>query len=277
MASAVRDRNGSLVLDPGTRVGSYIVGSRLVDGGLGTLFRASLGEEDWVLKAFRHDPSWSDEEKLECHAYFEEECDVHPQLSHPHIVSAGLSFLHDGERFLPTRFAPAGTLSRWLEKSAQRPSVAVVVRVLREVGSALQYLSYLGFVHRDVSPANIFVDQRDRTLLGDFGFVTRVRTDSACHATNRSMSYGVGRWAYGAPELFDGLDRFYDERVDTYSLGVVGIVLLTGRPPRRWTPRRHRPEVPVPLDDLLWRMVDDGPDMRPCWAEVLQVLERIRA
>lgn len=269
----LRDRRGNLRVDPGTRIGEYVVGSVLAEGGLGTLFRAGARAEEWVLKAFRVDPDWNESQERECRGYFSSECAIHPQLKHPRIVEARAPLTHDGQLFLPTRFVPGGTLHARMGRHCAPAALGRSLRVVADISAALEYLARRNLVHRDVSPTNILIDVYGRALLADFGFVRAVGIADGAFREGASMSYGIGRWAYGAPELFDGRDALYDHRADIYSLGAVAIALLTGHPPRRWPPRRYRPDMPVVLADLLWAMVDDGPSGRPSWSEIMAVLE----
>jgi serine/threonine-protein kinase len=147
--------------------------------------------------------------------------------------------------------------------------------VLADVSAALEHLAMNGLVHRDVSPPNVLIGADGHAVLADFGFVRAIGQGADTLRRDTSMSYGLGRWAYGAPELFDGRDVHYDHRVDIYSLGAVAIALLTGHPPRRWPPRRYRPEIPPAVADLLWAMVDDGPAGRPSWPEITAVFESL--
>lgn len=262
-----RDHFGNLMLAPGTRLGEYEVTEAFASGGLGTLFGANDG---WVLKTFRIDLGWTNAERAECQEYFLAECRLHPRLEHPHIVPARVAFQLAGETFLPLRYMPGGSLKSWIQAPVTRP-IKDVVRALRQSASALQYLAALGLMHRDVSPSNILLDEQGAARLADFGFA-RSQPDPAAQGVSK-LSYGIGRWAYGAPELYDGLDSTYDHRVDIYSLGVLGIALLTRRPPRRWRPEQYRSDLPHGLSDLLWSMVDDGPSNRPSWEEIIAVLD----
>jgi len=269
----LRDRRGNLCVEPGTTIDDYVVSGPLGHGGLGTLFRADACGDQWVLKAFRIDPDWNESQERECRRYFTEECAIHPQLAHARIVEARPAFTHDGELFLPTRFVPGGTLHAWMAPKRAPAALRLAIRVVADISAALDYLARKNLVHRDVSPANILLDAHGGALLADFGFVRPVGIAESAVGEQWSMSYGIGRWAYGAPELFDGRDHHYDHRADIYSLGAVAIALLTGRPPRRWPPRRYRPEIPESLAELLWAMVDDGPAARPTWAEIIAMLE----
>ncbi len=265
-----RDSHGNLQLPPGYRVGPYVIAKRLAAGGLGSIFLARRGDQDYVLKSFRHDPSWDADELSECQRYFRQECAVHPTLRHPNIVSAQPAIDADGEAFLPMPYLSRGSLKDWTAPQVAPRPVAEIAAALRDAAAGLAYLADRGLVHRDIAPSNLLLSDHGAVQIADFGFVRTV--GDAERRMSPDMSYGIGRWAYGAPEMWDGIRTVYDHRVDIYSLGVVGIVLLTGRPPRRWRPCRYRPEIPRGLEDCLWQMVDDGAQERPSWERIQDVL-----
>ena len=101
--------------------------------------------------------------------------------------------------------------------------VTDVVRLGREISSALAFCQRKNIIHRDVKPENILTSETGHFKLGDFGVAktTSVRSISGSHK-------GTDR--YMAPEVF--LDQPYGPTVDVYSLGLVMYRLLNnGRLP----------------------------------------------
>ena len=98
-------------------------------------------------------------------------------------------------------------------------SEAEVIRLGREICGALVACEEKGLIHRDVKPANIFLDERGSGRLGDFG---TARMQSA----GSTMTQKAGTELYMAPEVLRG--GHYDQRVDIYSLGVVLYQLANG-------------------------------------------------
>lgn len=94
-----------------------------------------------------------------------------------------------------------------------------VVRLGKDMCSALSLCREHNIIHRDIKPQNIFVSRYGVFKLGDFG---------VAKATSiRSSADKVGTYSYMAPEVYKG--RAYDDRVDIYSLGMVLYWLLNER------------------------------------------------
>src|SRR4051812_26926842 len=108
----------------------------------------------------------------------------------------------------------------------ERPLAAeLVVRVLRDVASALAAAHAMGIIHRDVKPENIFITDDGRALLADFGVARSMTGD-----TQLTMhGVAIGTPSYMSPEQIDGTAM--DGRGDIYSLGLVAWEMFTGHRP----------------------------------------------
>ena len=166
---------------------------------------------------------------------------------------------------------------------------AEVLRIGQEVARGLAAAHLAGLIHRDVKPANIWLDaDAGRVKILDFGLARAVGEES--HLTQQGAI--VGTPAFMAPEQTDG--RTIDGRADLFSLGCVLYALAVGKPPfhgkdvvstlmavvtdQPKPPREINPEVPPALSDLLLMLLAKNPDQRPATAsEVagrLQAIER---
>ena len=77
-------------------------------------------------------------------------------------------------QYIVFEFLGGGTLTEYLEKADQR-SLDDILRLGRQLCRGLAHLHKRGLIHRDVSPDNIWLDDRHVAHLGDF--------DSAITAT----------------------------------------------------------------------------------------------
>ena len=96
-------------------------------------------------------------------------------------------------------------------------------KVFFAVGAALQYMHDKGYIHRDVSPKNIFMLSDGRVKLFDFS-LTIMEEMARARPGNRT-----GSPSYMAPELIRRTRT--DHRVDIYAFGIVMYEFLCGRKP----------------------------------------------
>ncbi|MGZ8491504.1 MAG: serine/threonine-protein kinase, partial [Gemmatirosa sp.] len=181
------------------------------------------------------------------------------QLDHPNNVRLhAVHPLKNGLALEMPRVAGRTLKQLVVDDGALPPARAVAI--LRDVASALAYAHRRGVVHRDVKPANIFIDESTgRALLADFGVARLEDVDTRLTQTGVT----VGTPAYMSPEQIDGLSL--DGRADIYSLGLVGWELLTG----------HRPWEGEPLLTVLQRQQHDAlPPIETVRAEELPSVPR---
>jgi eukaryotic-like serine/threonine-protein kinase len=123
---------------------------------------------------------------------------------------------------------------RWVEGGTLRDLLADVGRLRREralsilapVAHALDHAHSMGFVHRDVKPANILIAPDGRTYLSDFGLTRALEERADLTATGGI----VGTPLYMAPEQADAAASV-GPPCDIYALGCVAFQCLTGEPP----------------------------------------------
>ena len=76
-------------------------------------------------------------------------------------------------------------------------------------------------IHRDIKPENLLIGHTGELKIADFGW--------SVHAPSNRRTTFCGTMDYLPPEMVDGRD--HDEKVDTWSLGVLCYELLIGCPP----------------------------------------------
>ncbi|HEV2819262.1 MAG TPA: serine/threonine-protein kinase [Solirubrobacteraceae bacterium] len=195
---------------------------------------------------------------------------------HPHVVTIYDVGEHGGRAFMVMEHMAGGTLADRLRDG--RPARQDAVRWLDEAASALDTAHRAEIVHRDVKPANLLLDGRNRLAVGDFG-IARLAADTAMTQTGMVL----GSAAYISPEQAMGHQA--TRASDRYALAVVAYELLTGeRPFRSGTAasqaRQHidespprasheAPDLPAALDEVLARGMAKAPEDRPASAQEL--------
>ena len=198
---------------------------------------------------------------------FRREAQLGAQLSHPNVVPVYEFENREGLTYLIMPFVRGRTLETLLAERA-RLQLPDLLRVLRDVGAALDFLHPRGVVHRDVKPANILIeDDTNRALLTDFG-VALARVSGAGSLTVPGAYPGTP--AYMAPEQMSAADRV-DGRADLYALALVAFESLAGELPAAGADqaglanelRARRPDVSAATAQALVAPLADKPLARP--------------
>jgi formylglycine-generating enzyme required for sulfatase activity/predicted Ser/Thr protein kinase len=259
----------------------YVVEERLGSGGFAVVFLVldqSLGRR-LAVKVLSPDMALS-RSGLE---RFHREAASIARLSHPNIVPLHFAGQQGDLVYLAMQYVEGETLADRVAREGRMP-INDVVKILREVASALDLAHRRGIVHRDIKPANILLERESgRALVTDFG-VARVADQSGL----TTAGLVVGTPAYFSPEQVGGVTS--DQRSDIYSLGLVAYEMLAGALPfgghttneillQRLadTPpsiRKIRPDVPAALDAAVLRCLEPEPEHRfQTGADLVKVLE----
>ena len=106
-------------------------------------------------------------------------------------------------------------------------STAAAVDAILDVIAGLDAAAAAGILHRDVKPANCFVDEQGRVKIGDFGISISAHPSATTGLATQARI--VGTPAFAAPEQLRG--PRIDRRSDIYGVGATLYTLLTGHPP----------------------------------------------
>lgn len=111
------------------------------------------------------------------------------------------------------------------EEDPARLSVKEVLKLGKDISTALIYFEKKGIRHRNIKPDNLFVDAFGNYKVGNSGVLRRKEIP---HFTFTIA--GIGAFTYTAPEVFKR--QGYNDTVDTYALGLVLYQILNkGRMP----------------------------------------------
>jgi tetratricopeptide (TPR) repeat protein len=229
-------------LEPGQKLGRYLIIKLLGLGGMGAVYRA-WDEELGVgvaLKIVRPEIATEPEAARELEKRFKRELLLARQVTHPNVVRIHDLGEIDGIKYITMPYVDGLELSAILKGSEKGLPVEQVVSVARGVVSGLVAAHQAGVVHRDLKPANIMVETgTGRAMIMDFGIARS--TESADPSgtpgpmlPREALAAGltvagsiVGTLEYMAPEQFRGEE--VDHRADIYAFGLILYDLLTGR------------------------------------------------
>lgn len=149
---------------------------------------------------------------------------IHRQMRHKNIASLlDLGECPDGA-FQAVEYLPGGDLNKRLTSGVH---IQTLLKVVKDVARALDYVQESGYVHGDVKPENILFRANGSVVLCDFDLAV-AKGESSGNASKMTVR---GTPEYMSPEQAAG--RPLDGRADLYSLGVVLYRLLTGDLPYR--------------------------------------------
>ena len=149
-------------------------------------------------------------------------------VRHPFVVKLYYAFQDHQKLYLILEYAQGGELFTHLatERMFGEDTAAFYM------ASLVLALSHLhknaGVVYRDLKPENCLLDHQGYLLLTDFGLSKVALQRDGSEGGSRCTSW-VGTVEYMAPEIIEGKE--YDEKVDWWSLGALGVDLMTGSPP----------------------------------------------
>ncbi|HEY1191877.1 MAG TPA: protein kinase [Gemmata sp.] len=273
------------------RLGPYRLVEFLGAGGMGAVYRA----EDTALHRFVAVKVVKGGVDTGTRARFLSEARALAAVRHDNVVTV----YYVGEEPVPGGPVPylamelleGQTLRDWMA-AAPPPSIGWVVRAGRQIAAGLAFAHDAGLVHRDVKPANLWLEAPqgwanrapgDRPPLATVGRIKLLDFGLAHPPGVPAETGGAGTPAYMAPEQARG--EAVDARSDLFGLGCVLYELCTGELPfparaRRWfgdreappAPVRSRnPAVPERLADLIARLLSADRGDRPASARAVEL------
>jgi serine/threonine protein kinase len=265
------------------RLGRYELIARLAAGGMGEIFLARLEgaagfEKLFVIKRIL--PHLADDVRFR--GMLIAEARIASVMAHPNVCQVYELEETDGQLYIVMEYLEGITmlpLLHRLSKEGRSLELGFVGGVIQQAIEGLHYAhelkdrsgEYLGIVHRDVTPSNIFLTDAGIAKVLDFG-IAKVK-DASAHTQTGTVK---GKYAYMAPEQLRGAS--VDRRADVFALGIVLFEMLALRRLfQRKTDyltfravmeqpipdvRHYRPECPPALAMALARALDRDPTKR---------------
>jgi serine/threonine protein kinase len=241
----------------GEQLGHYRLEQMIGQGGMGRVFRASdlcLGR-DLALKVMLPDVA-----KDETHRHrFLREAGAMAALNHPHVVPILEVDVAGPIPYFVMPLLHGETLQARLSRQPVLP-VADVIRIGRQTAEGLAHAHERGLIHRDVKPANLWLEEGSgQVKILDFGLVRRDPESIALTQTGMVL----GTFGFMAPEQEMG--REVDHRCDQYSLGCTLYLACTGSRAAHnhfRSPHDLNANVPRRLGEVIMRLLSREPQDR---------------
>ena len=182
---------------------------------------------------------------------------------------------HQGRTILILTDPGGEPLDLVLEREQAQPlDLTRVLRISIGLAITLGQVHRHGLIHKDIKPANVFVDDASNAWLTGFGIASQLPQEYQAPAPPEIIA---GTLAYMAPEQTGRMNRSIGTRSDLYSLGVTLYQMLTGALPfaaadplewvhchiaRQPTPPRDRAAVPEPLSSLTMKLLAKNAEER---------------
>jgi serine/threonine protein kinase len=221
----------------GRAISHYRVLSALGSGGMGIVYLAEderLGRQ--VALKFLPPDSVKNRQALD---RFRIEARAASSLSHPGICAIYDIGDDEGTPFIVMEALKGENLRDRINRGPMK--IGELVDVGIQLADALEAAHTQGIIHRDIKPSNIFVGEKNRVKILDFGLAKLAsgpasaagdgpRLDASTHQTTVKQitlpGSALGTVSYMSPEQARGED--VDTRTDLFSLGTVLYEMATG-------------------------------------------------
>jgi serine/threonine protein kinase len=221
----------------GRAISHYRVLSALGSGGMGIVYLAEderLGRQ--VALKFLPPDSVKNRQALD---RFRVEARAASSLSHPGICAVYDIGDDEGTPFIVMEALKGENLRDRINRGPMK--IGELVDVGIQLADALEAAHTQGIIHRDIKPSNIFVGEKNRVKILDFGLAKLAsgpasaasdgpRLDASTHQTTVKQitlpGSALGTVSYMSPEQARGED--VDTRTDLFSLGTVLYEMATG-------------------------------------------------
>ncbi|KAI4387117.1 hypothetical protein MLD38_004972 [Melastoma candidum] len=226
---------------------------KIGEGGYGPVYKCFLDYTPVAVKVLRPDAAQG-------RSQFQQEVDVLSRIRHPNMVLLLGACPEYG--CLVYEYMSNGSLEDRLFQKGGTPVLSWQhrFRIAAEVATGLMFLHQSKpepLVHRDLKPGNILLDHSYVSKISDVGLARLVPPEVAENVTQYRMTSTAGTFCYIDPEYQQ--TGMLGVKSDVYSLGVMLLQLVTGKPPMGLTHFVAKSIEKGEFEGMLDPQVDDWP------------------
>ncbi|KAL2489879.1 Protein kinase protein with adenine nucleotide alpha hydrolase-like domain [Forsythia ovata] len=198
---------------------------KIGEGGYGPVYKCYLDHTPVAVKVLRPETTHG-------RSQFQQEVEILSCVRHPNMVLLLGACPEYG--CLVYEYTSNGSLEdRLFQRGKTRPLPwQLRFQIAAEIGTGLLFLHQTKpepLVHRDLKPANILLDRNYVSKIGDVGLARLVPPSVADSVTQYLVTSTAGTFCYIDPEYQQ--TGMLGVKSDIYSLGIIFLQLLTGKPP----------------------------------------------
>ena len=153
--------------------------------------------------------------------YLKREIRIQQNLNYSKIVKVKSFFEDDHHVYIVLQKCNNNSLTELLKKRKYLTEIEVQCYMFQLI-QGLIFLHNKNYIHRDLKPDNLFLDDKLELKIGDFGLVYKLNK-------NEKANDYCGTLKYMAPEFFE--KKPYSFEVDIWAIGIIMYILLIGQFP----------------------------------------------
>uniref|UniRef100_A0A3Q4HBK7 NIMA-related kinase 10 n=1 Tax=Neolamprologus brichardi TaxID=32507 RepID=A0A3Q4HBK7_NEOBR len=213
-------------------ISGYSVLDHLGTGAFGSVFKVQKqsGQNILALKEVNlHNPAFGKDKKSRdsnVEKIISELTIIKEQMTHPNIVKYYRTFLEGDKLYIVMELIEGVPLAEHfnsLKEKQQQFTEERLWNIFIQMSLALRYLhKEKRIVHRDLTPNNIMLGEKDKVTITDFGLAKQKEENS-------KLTSVVGTILYSCPEIVK--NEPYGEKADIWALGCILYQMATLQPP----------------------------------------------
>ncbi|KAM9075006.1 serine/threonine-protein kinase Nek10 isoform 1-T1 [Megaptera novaeangliae] len=217
---------------PSKYIGNYAVLDHLGSGAFGCVYkvRKRSGQNLLAMKEVNlHNPAFGKDKKdrdSSVRNIVSELTIIKEQLCHPNVVRYYKTFLENDRLYIVMELiegAPLGEHFSSLKEKQHHFAEERLWKIFIQLCLALRYLhKEKRIIHRDLTPNNIMLGDKDRVTVTDFGLAKQKQESS-------KLTSVVGTILYSCPEVLKS--EPYGEKADVWAAGCILYQMATLNPP----------------------------------------------